>query len=157
MFNAISWSEYLTTVFFLLAIYYAVIGYRFFRDDLLRLAGIKRIQSSHFAAGSLQEAERSFQTFNERDYMPKPDEEIDLTPIIVSFQDETSAYLQEAAANNIIKQEVLYALETIASKYAVLGNADCRSDLLHALFQQANTLMPGAFGPGDFKKLFLSK
>lgn len=157
MFNAISWGDYLTTILFLLGVYYAVIACRFYKEEILSVIGIKVVQPAKFSTTEFEELKQSFKTNKEEDYMPKPAPDVDLTPVILSFKDETSAFLQEAAANKIIKPEILFALETIALKYAVLNNADCKAGIIGELHEEANAHMPGAFSIDDFKALFSSK
>jgi hypothetical protein len=157
MFNAISWGDYLTTILFLLTVYYAVIAYRFYKEEILSVIGIKVVQPAKFSTTEFEDLKQSFKSNRDEDYMPKPEPDVDLTPVILSFKDETSAFLQEAAANKIIKPEILFALETIAHKYAVLNNADCKAGIISELHEEANTLMPGAFSIDDFKTLFSSK
>lgn len=157
MFNAISWGDYLTTILFLLGVYYAVIAYRYYKEEILSVIGIKVVQPAKFSTIEFEELKQSFKTNKDEDYMPEPAPDVDLTPVILSFKDETSAFLQEAAANKIIKPEVLFAIETIALKYAVLNNADCKAGIIGELHEEANTQMPGAFSIEDFKTLFSSK
>ena len=157
MFNAISWGDYLSTVLFLLGIYYVIIAYRFYKEEILSIIGIKVVQPAKFSTTEFEELKQSFKSNKDEDYMPKPAPDVDLTPVILSFKDETSAFLQEAAANKIIKPEILFALETIAHKYAVLNNADCKADIIGELHEEANTQMPGTFSINDFKTLFSSK
>jgi hypothetical protein len=157
MFNAISWSDYLSTVLFLLGVYYVIIVYRFYKEEILGIIGIKVVQPAKFSASEFEELKQSFKSNKDEDYMPKPEPDVDLTPVILSFKDETSAFLQEAAANKIIKPEILFALETIAHKYAVLNNADCKAGIIGELHEEANTHMPGVLSRDDFKTLFSPK
>lgn len=157
MFNAISWSDYFSAILFSLIVYYIVIGYRFYKEEILSLVGIKVLPPTKLSTHSVEEFKQSFAFDKKEDDTPGPNADVDLTPVILSFKDETSAYLQEAVANKVIKQEVLYALQIIASKYAVLNVAECRGDILQELFQDADAQMPGVFKIDEFKILFLSK
>lgn len=157
MFNTISWNDYFSTVLFSLVFYYVVIAYRFYKEEILSIIGIKVVQPAKFSTTEFEELKQSFKSNKDEDYMPKPAPDVDLTPVILSFKDEASAFLQEAAANKIIKPEILYALETIAHKYAVLSNADCKAGIISELHEEANMQMPGAFSIDDFKTLFSSK
>lgn len=157
MFNAISWSDYFSAILFSLIIYYIVIGYRFYKEEILNLVGIKVLQPAKLSTHSVEDFKQSIALCKNEDGASSPDADIDFTPVILSFKDETSAYLQEAAANKVIKQEILYALQTIASKYAVLNVAECKGDVLNELFQDTDAQMPGVFKIDEFKTLFLSK
>lgn len=157
MFNAISWSDYFSAIFFSLVVYYFVIAYRFYKEEILSLVGIKVLQPAKLSTRSVEDFKQSFELYKNEDGISNHGADIDLTPVILSFKDETSAYLQEAAANNVIKQEMLYALQSIACKYAVLNVAECKADVLQELFQDADALMPGIFKIDEFKTLFPSK
>ncbi|MBB1287380.1 hypothetical protein HRH25_23595, partial [Flavisolibacter sp. BT320] len=89
MFNAISWGEYLSTVLFLLGIYYVIIAYRFYKEEILSIIGIKVVQPAKFSTTEFEELKQSFKSNKDEDYMPKPAPDVDLTPVILSFKDET--------------------------------------------------------------------
>lgn len=152
MFHPISWSQYLTTVAYLLIVYYIVVAYLFYKLEILSLLGVSVVEPGQMPAATVEELRRAF-THNDNMHPPFPATDADLTPVIQALQDETAAYLQGASVNRPAKEEVLFALQTITDKYSVLKTADCRTDVLYELFQLANSLFPSMFSPADFGRL----
>ncbi len=109
MLSSVSWSEYITTIIITLAIYYLLIGYRFYWHDLLAVtANIKQPQ-----AFSISEFETQTETADSKD-----------VPTVESFADEIKAYLQEAANNQLERNIVVYGLCSIANKYTQLKTSE---------------------------------
>lgn len=153
MFNSITWGQYFTTVALLLIFYYAVIGFGYYRWEILSLIGIKKVEDSTVAIQTVANLKKSFVTESHEDYLPKPALETDISPLVQLFTDEVQAYLQEAD-NKIQKDELLNSLQLIASKYPALKDADCRNELMQLVLNEANTQYPNLLQPNDLNRLW---
>jgi len=124
MFNSITWGQYFSTLALLLVCYYAVIGYRYYRWEILGIIGIKKVEDSAVGSSELSNFKNLIVTESPDDYLPKPDLEIDISPLAQSFTDEVRAYLREINKNKTQKEELLNSLQVITSKYPALKDAD---------------------------------
>lgn len=156
MLNSISWADYFSTVAFLLLIYYAAIAYLYFKTEVLALVGIKMTAPTKLSDVSVAEVPQTFAQQPDEYYMPKPDADVDLTPVVQSFKDEVSAYTASLGEEKVVREEALHAIELIAAKYPVLNGADCRTELLEHAYSEANANRPSVFKQKDFNHLFRS-
>ncbi len=153
MFNSISWSQYITTIITLLILYYCFVGFKYFRWEILSLIGIKKVEDNAIAIPAFSNVNQTLKTENPEDYLPKSNLEIDISPLVQSFTDETQAFIN-GANNNIPKPEILYSLQLIAAKYPALKDADCKDELMHKIVEQVNTKYPGLVELSDLKILW---
>lgn len=152
MFNSITWAQYFTALFLLLVCYYTVIGLRFYHWEILSLIGIKKIEGNSISSSSVADFKKSFETENHDDYLPKPSSEIDISPLMQAFTDEVRAYLQQAD-NSITSYELLHSINLIILKYPVLGDAECREELVQLIFDEVNTQYPNHLRQSEIRQL----
>ena len=81
-------------------------------------------------------------------YLPKPATDIDISPLVQSFKDEVQAYIQEAESD-IDKDELLYSLKLITTKYPVFKNSDCSDEMSRFIYREANNRYPNVIQPND--------
>lgn len=153
MLNSISWGQYITAVIILVILYYLYVGFRYFRWEILGLAGIKKVNDDTIAIPAMPIHKSSLQTENPENYLPKPALEIDISPLVQSFTDEAKAYLQEAAGN-IQKEDILSSLQVIAAKYPVLKDADCKDEVIEHVQKEVDKQYPNLLQPGDLNQLW---
>lgn len=127
MLSSISWSQYIAVLTVLLIGYYLYVGYRYYRWELLAIVGIKKVEPSTTTI-TAADFKQQITSENHADYLPKEIGEIDLSPVISSFQDELTAYLQEASKYSE-KNDLFNSLKQIFIKYPVLKDADSRIEL----------------------------
>jgi hypothetical protein len=154
MFNSITWGQYFSTVALLLICYYAYTGYRYYRWEILGTMGIKKVDDSGAGKITSSDFKNLIVTENPEDYLPKTALEIDISPLVQSFNDEANAYLQEAANKRVQKEELFTSLQLIASKYPALRNADCKSELLRSVLIEVNKYCPGLLQQNDINQLW---
>lgn len=154
MFNSTTWGQYITTIARLLVCYYVFVGFRYYRWEILGLIGIKKVDNSSVAISTVAYRKESFKTESHEDYLPKPALEIDISPLVQLFTDEVQAYLL-ATGNNVTKEELLYSLQLIITKYPALKSADCRNELVKFLLTETNTKQPNLLQPIDVNRLWL--
>lgn len=153
MLHSITWSQYITAIVVLLLAYYAFVAFKYYRWEILSLAGIKKVNTDG-AGIPAADLKRQFTFSNHADYLPKADSETDISPIVQAFTDEVTAYINEAGAA-APKEELLYALQIIAAKYPVLKDADCKDEIIALLLNTANNKYPNLIEPEDMNRLWL--
>lgn len=152
MFNSVTWGQYFNMVTLLLVCYYAFVGFKFFRWEVLGHMGIKKVDGDAIAISTVDEFKKSFKTESHEDYLPKPEIEVDISPVVQAFTDEVKAYLQEAN-DHASKDELLHSLQAITAKYPVLKSVDYKHELIQFLFEESNAKYPNLFQLNDLKKL----
>ncbi len=154
MFNSITWGQYITTVTLLLVCYYVYVGFRYYRWELLSLIGIKKVDADTVDIPTVANFKKSFETESHEDYLPKPALDIDISPLVQSFTDEVRAYIL-ATSKDAAKEELLYTLQLIITKYPALKVADCRDELIQFLLTEINDKYPNMLQPIDVNRLWL--
>jgi hypothetical protein len=143
MLQSISWSQYLILIAILLICYYTAIVILYFKLEMLQLFGITKMEpGTTFTNVVLPEGLQGKAKEPDEDYLPKTTD-TDITPLVNSFTDEVEAYLNETSNRKVVKEEVLYSLQTIALKYPALKDADCNSGLKQFVLEKAAASLPG--------------
>lgn len=122
MLSSISWAGYFTAIAILLVVYYTVIGYRFYRQDVLSVTGgLNNRQSLSSVADQLRQ-----ETILQKD--EEGEATTNNTPLLVEyFTDEVQAFFQEAKNNELDKATILHSLQIIVSKYPSLRTSEYKS------------------------------
>ncbi len=155
MFNSITWGEYFSAVIFLLIIYYILMGFMFYKWEILSVAGIRKVDDdSLYTTAALSNLKEFVASENHENYLPKPSLEIDISPLVQSFTDEITAFVQETDEAEITKEEIINSLQAICSKYPAIKNADCRNDLEVDVLKEINLKYPTLFQQNVFKNLW---
>jgi len=154
MFNSITWGQYFSTIITLLIIYYAVIGFKFYKWEILAAIGIRKVDNATLNTVSLSGLKKYVSPENDQEYQPKQSMEIDISPLAQAFTDEVAAFLQEADKVEITKEGIINSLQSICSKYAGLKNADCKNELIQLIANEINLKYPNLFQPNDLARLW---
>ena len=154
MFNSITWGQYFYTIISLLVIYYVVLGFKFYKWEILAAIGIRKADHGPLDTVSLSGLKKYVSPENDEDYQPKPSMEIDISPLVQSFNDEVAAFLQQADEVEITKEQITNSLQSICSKYPVIKNADCRNELTLLVANEINLKYPNLFQQNDFVRLW---
>ena len=154
MFNSITWGQYFYTIISLLIIYYAVLGFKFYKWEILAAIGIREVNNASLNTVSLSGLKKYVSPENDEDYQPKNSMEIDISPLVQSFTDEVAAFLQQADEDGITKEEIINSLQSICSKYAGLKNADCKNELTLLVANEINLKYPNLFQQNDLERLW---
>ena len=130
MFNSITWGQYFSAIILLLIIYYILIGLRFYKWEILNIMGIRKVDDDSLnTTAALSNLKEFVASENHENYLPKPPLEIDISPLVQSFTDEVTAFVQGADEAEITKEEIINSLQAIRSKYPAIKKADCRNEL----------------------------
>jgi len=154
MFNAITWGQYFYTIISLLIIYYVVLGFKFYKWEILAAIGIRKADNADLDTLSLSGLEKYVSPENDEDYQPKPSIEIDISPVVQSFNDEVVVFLQEANEVRITKEQIINSLQSICSRYPAIKNADCRNELTQMVAKEINLKYPNLFQQNDLVRLW---
>jgi hypothetical protein len=133
MLQSISWSDYFSTLAFLLLVYYLFVFYTYFKWDILKKIGITKVDNTNLDASQFKQVSVPHGGSSRREHAIQAGE-MDLTPIIEIYINEVKAFLEEAAENRIVKEEILFALQQISAKYEVVYKADTRNGILQEVY-----------------------
>jgi len=131
MFTQISWSNYITVVALLLAGYYLIIGYLYYRSDILNLLlGRKIIQfgNTSLTATQTDPLHKPVLRFNKA-HVENAFEKQNLFPAVQSLSDEIQAFLNEAGRNKLNKEDVLPPLQLLLAKYPILKDSSFQESM----------------------------
>ena len=154
MFNSITWGQYISAILFLLIIYYAVVGLKFYKWEILGVIGIRKIEAVALNTSSLPNLKQFGSSENNEDYRFKPALEIDISPLVQSFKDEEKAFVQTNENVDMTKAELINSLKIISSKYPALKDADCRNDLEQFVLNEINVQYPNPIHRKDLIRLW---
>ncbi|MEO6731304.1 MAG: hypothetical protein ABIN01_08800 [Ferruginibacter sp.] len=155
MFNSITWGQYFSTILLLLIIYYTLIGFRFYKWEILSIVGIRKVDDDSLnTTAALSNLKEFTSSENHENYLPKPNAEIDISLLVQSFNDEVTAFVQGADEGEITKENIINSLQAICSKFPAIKNAERRKDLEVAVLKQINLKYPTLLQPNDFRNLW---
>jgi len=149
MFNSITWGQYLFAVALLLVLYYAFVGFKYFRWEILSLIGIKKVDNDIIVIPPTNKKPEE----NHEDYLPKPPQKTDTSTMVQPFTDEVEAYLNQTE-NGISKHELIDALQQLLEKYPVAQNAEYRNELIYFIASAVNAKYPQLLRATDISQLW---
>lgn len=150
MFNSITWGQYLFAVALLLVLYYAFVGFKYFRWEILSLIGIKKVDNDIIAIPAMTNTKTEE---NHEDYLPKPPQKTHTSPMVQPFTDEVLAYLNQTE-NGISKHELINALLQLIEKYPTAQNAEYRNELIYFIASSVNLKYPQLLRASDLSQLW---
>jgi pyruvate/2-oxoacid:ferredoxin oxidoreductase alpha subunit len=150
MFNSIAWGQYLSAVALLLVLYYVFVGFKYFRWEILSLMGIKKVDNDTIIIPPITNTRPEE---NHEDYLPKPPQKTDTSPMVQPFTDEVQAYLNQTE-NDISKHELTDALQQLIEKYPVAQSAEYRNELVYFIASVANLKYPQLLRTNDITQLW---
>lgn len=149
MFQTISWSQYITTIALLLAFYYAYVGYKYYRWELLGVFGIKKINETA-APIAVEEFKAKLVSENHEDYLPQSSAGISLQPI----RDEIKAYMESIADAVPSKTDLVNALQVIVAKYPATNLSGSNNSLHQFILTETEAIHPGLIIKDDMAFIF---
>ncbi|MBI1782970.1 MAG: hypothetical protein HYR66_16635 [Sphingobacteriales bacterium] len=150
MFNSITWGQYLFAVALLLVLYYAFVGFKYFRWEILSLIGIIKVDNDTIVIPPITNSKPEE---NHEDYLPKPTQKNDVSPMVQPFTDEVQAYLNQAE-NGISKHELIDALQQLIEKYPAAQNAEYRNELTYFVASSVNVKYPRLLRASEISQLW---
>ena len=153
MFSSITWGQYLSGIGLFLLFYYGFVAFHYYKWEILGIIGVKKIDGSSVLIPSMAEFKSSMEGKSHENYIPKATVDIDISPVVQAFTDEIRAYIHEAE-KSISKDELLYSLKLITSKYPALKNTDCSDEMSHFIYREANNKYPNVIQANDARDLW---
>lgn len=150
MFNSITWGQYFSAVVLLLVLYYAFIGFKYFRWEILSLIGIKKVDNDTIIIPPITNTRLEE---NHEDYLPKPPQKTDTSPMVQPFTDEVQAYLNQTETD-ISKHELIDALQQLIEKYPAAQNTEYKNELAYFIASSVNVKYPQLLRASDISQLW---
>jgi hypothetical protein len=150
MFNSITWGQYLFAVALLLVLYYAFVGLKYFRWEILSLIGIIKVDNDTIVIPAMPNTKPEEK---HEDYLPKPPQKTDTSPMVQPFTDEVQAYLSQTE-NGITKHELTDALQQLLEKYPAAKNVEYRNELVYFIASSVNAKHPQLLRATDISQLW---
>jgi len=148
MFSNISWLEYLAFIIVSAVVYYVFVLFTYYRHDLLQITKMAApANASNFTVASNK------RPGNGEDIASKSVETNQSQPV-QSFTDEVSAYLEEAARNEVSKEALLQCLGLIANKYPSLASSEFKESLDQFIKLQTETYCAMFLSEVDLNKVW---
>lgn len=154
MFNNISWQGYWITLALISAGYYLFIYLLYFRNDFkVSIArGEKRKWNPASDSGATQPTLFG-SNVQPADFVNESNTEVD--HLVHACTDELSAYFQEASRSKGSKEEMLYALSKILSKYSALRSSEYADSLQNLIRSEAEHHCSLHLSAEDISKVWL--
>lgn len=116
MFTQISWSSYIVTVLLLSVVYYLIIGYWYYRDDLLQLVSGKRVTTHDFVSTAFRHQ-----------------------PLEQSFSDEVKAFMEQAGKDKLDKKDIIQSLQLLLQKYPALKDSASQESIQNLIVNECTS------------------
>jgi hypothetical protein len=124
MLKSISWSSYWLFVIATAVIYYAVVCCKFYMGEIKQFfAGDSRLV---FKKNPLKNFSASTNTNGKYNAIEALSHQ-ELMPAINQFINEIKITLEYSAKNNLIKQEIIFSIQHLSKKYALIKNSRFKS------------------------------
>jgi hypothetical protein len=157
MFNNISWQGYWITLALLSAGYYLVIYFLYYRSDFTIILPKRKSPTSRgdnrtaFPPRANSASTSASLTQEEFEVPSKDSEEYP----IYSLMNEVTAYFEEAKKARCEKEEVLYALRRILSKFPAVKSSVYKESLTNVIVSEAELHCSIHFSADDMEKVWL--
>ena len=119
MLKDISWTDYWVFLLVTLAVYYVTVACLYY------LTEIKQVLSGK--SNLLLSLHSSKKVVAIKSPILNTKVEDDLHPLVKECMDKIKNVLREAAENNLVKQEIIYSLQRLTTKYSVIRNSPFKS------------------------------
>lgn len=143
MLNNISWQGYWTAIALLTAAYYLFIYLLYFRKDVSIIWRKRVIPREESLFPSIPSGSMHHQpgTIKPSDLFDYPEEfqrpaKNSIESAVYACMDEVAAYLEGAKRSKCVKEEMLFALNTILRKYPSIAASEYKESLTNVLVHQ---------------------
>jgi hypothetical protein len=147
MLKNISWANYWIFILVTLAAYYITIGCIYYLAEIKQLLQGKsnlfvKLNTSKNAAIA-------------RNPSITPQSEDNLQQIVSKYIDEITVALKEAAENSLIKQEIIYSLQQLSTKYSVVKNSPFKSFITDYILIECNNYCSIHLDDEEVKRIWI--
>lgn len=135
MLKNISWSSYLIFMLIVLIIYYIIICLKYYKSEIKDILSGRSNMFSKLKSGNA----KIFAARNQNRLHHDQSHERDLFSVVNQLTEEINDSLKQAAANNLIKEELIYSLQQLAKKYFQIKGTPFQSFISnYVLVESAN-------------------
>ena len=156
MFSNISWQGYWITLALISAGYYLVIYLLYYRNDF-KIIIPKKLQNhsgnTSSAFSSVEKPSGQPSLFEENRNVLHPTDAEDR--LVSSLMDELTAYFEEAKKFKCVKEEVIYALQRILSKFPAVKSSVYKESLTNVIVSEAELHCSIHLSADDMVKVWL--
>jgi hypothetical protein len=149
MLNSISWKEFFFVISVLLVCYYAVIAYRYYQKEILQVLGITIIEPGVIPAAAMRQFTDGNKNEDDTGYLPQPNNDGSMQ----SLKDELNAYF-EAIGQPAVKEEILFGLKNLLTKYPNLQHQQFRSSINQIILSASNLNSISNLDEGELEDLW---
>jgi hypothetical protein len=157
MFNNISWQGYWITLALISAGYYLAIYLLYYRNDFKIILPKSKPQdhsgNSSLSFPSMEKPTLQPTLFEENEHVSHPADNED--HLVSSLMDELTAYFKEAKKVKCIKEEAIYALQRILSKFPAVKNSIYKESLTNVIVTDAELHCSIHLSADDMVKVWL--
>lgn len=121
-----------------LAVYYLVIGFRYYRSDLLQLLSEKRFTSTDSVRFTGTQQIKPGQSSHQVN-MQQAFEKQDIFQVAQSLSDEIQAYLNEAGRGTVNKEDIIQSLRLLIAKYPSVKESAFREVVQNLIISECET------------------
>lgn len=134
MLNNISWANYLSTIVFLLLVYYSIVGWKFYPQEIKEwLSGKRRFSFRPASSIPTVQDDKELNSdvppvqaelfASDKKYVPAFEEEDDIVEKVKELTFSLKEAIAEAVENNYIKVEFFYSLQRLLKRYSFLKDS----------------------------------
>lgn len=150
----ISWTDYFLTILALLAVYYAIILFTFYRKDFASILSKKAIPAAGWESitgseNSLAVSPGKSGSVDKRSIAPNSGE-----LLVQSLADELAAFLQQAGEGNFDKSQIGNSLSLLLQKYTVLAASPYKEVIQNLMIQQCESYCSVHFSEAEIERLW---
>jgi hypothetical protein len=160
MFNNISWQGYWITIALLTAAYYLIIYLLYYRKDFSiawkRNPNTKESPFFSVVADTTTPLATGEQPsgFDNPEEFQLP-EKNSIESVVYACIDEVNAYLEEAKRGKCVKEEMLYALQSILRKFPVIAESEYKASVTNVLVTQCEYYCSVHLNADDVAKVWV--
>jgi hypothetical protein len=151
MFRNIRWTNYGIFITITLIVYYATIGCLFYFNQLKQIfsGGSNLLLNKKAAIKVATDIKRERAISDEENF-----HQDDLHALVQKFMNEINTTLEHASTNNLIKQEILYALQKIANHYPEIRNSPLKSFITKYILIECDNYCSIHLGEDELKSVW---
>lgn len=159
MFNKISWTNYWMFILMTSVVYYTAIVLLYYSNTIKRVFSgksnllIKLMSAKTFPRKNAIQAKDN--CFNSEHYTHSS--ERDFQSLVNNCMHDIKSSLEYAANKNLVKQEIIYALQQTVKKYAAIKFTSFKSDITNYIFIECSNYCSIHLDEGDLTGIWASE
>jgi len=135
MLKNISWSDYWIFIGITLVVYYASVSALYYLNEIKQIFSGNsslRLKLNHSKRFVITNLDNKGNYSNTDNISSQPVN--DINSVVSEYMNEIKSLLQQAAHNNLIRQEIIYSLQQLANKYFSIRDSPFKSFITNYIF-----------------------